>query len=213
MATGKKSFVLYCDLIHTVQKMPNDKAGELFKHILDYVNDNNPTTTDLIIDIAFEPIKQQLKRDLEKWSQTAVKRSEIGRLGGMAKATKSKQLLPIGKNDKQNLANVPVNDNVNVTVNVNDNNIEERKLKFASTLEPFLSIYGREMLNNFFKYWTEPNKSKTKFRQELERTWDTERRLGTWASREKKSTNNQKGKIEQLNELYNEFQFNNNPTE
>jgi hypothetical protein len=91
--------------------------------------------------------------------------------------------------------------------------IEERKLKFASTLEPFLSIYGREMLNNFFKYWTEPNKSKTKFRQELERTWDTERRLGTWASREKKSTNNQKGKIEQLNELYNEFQFNNNPAE
>ena len=41
MAENKKSFVLYTDLIHTVSKMPNDKAGELFKHILMYVNDEN----------------------------------------------------------------------------------------------------------------------------------------------------------------------------
>jgi hypothetical protein len=29
-------------------------------------------------------------------------------------------------------------------------------------------------------YWSEPNKSNTKFRYELEKTWDTERRLKTW---------------------------------
>lgn len=61
------------------------------------------------------------------------------------------------------------------------NNIEERKLKFASTLEPFLETYGKEFLNDFYKYWTEPNKSNTKFKQELERTWSLERRLETWA--------------------------------
>ena len=61
------------------------------------------------------------------------------------------------------------------------NNIEERKLKFASTLKPFLETYGKEFLNDFYKYWTEPNKSNTKFKQELERTWSLERRLETWA--------------------------------
>lgn len=63
--------------------------------------------------------------------------------------------------------------------------LEERKLKFASTLQPFLLTYGKDMLNDFYKYWTEPNKSETKFRQELEKTWDTQRRLETWARRDK----------------------------
>ena len=63
MATDKKSFLLYCDLIHTVEKLDDEHAGELFKHILRYVNDQNPTPKDFIIDLAFEPIKQMLKRD------------------------------------------------------------------------------------------------------------------------------------------------------
>ena len=65
------------------------------------------------------------------------------------------------------------------------NDIEDRKLKFASTLEPFLQTYGKVFLNDFYKYWTEPNKSNTKFRAELEKTWDVERRLETWARNDK----------------------------
>jgi len=67
----------------------------------------------------------------------------------------------------------------------NKNNIEDRKLKFANTLKPFVEIYGRELLNDFYKYWVEPNKSNTKFRKELEKTWDLRRRLETWAKRDK----------------------------
>ncbi len=66
-----------------------------------------------------------------------------------------------------------------------DKSIELRKEKFASTLEPFLPIYGKEILNEFYKYWTEPNKSNTKFKQELEKTWSLERRLETWAKNDK----------------------------
>jgi hypothetical protein len=76
MAENKKSFLLYCDLIHTVEKMPNDKAGELLKHILKYVNDENPETEDLIIQLTFEPIKQSLKRDLIKYEQKRIKNTE-----------------------------------------------------------------------------------------------------------------------------------------
>ena len=85
MAENKKSFLLYCDLIHTISKMPNDKAGELFKHILEYVNDNNPVTEDLIIQLTFEPIKQQLKRDLAKYNEFIKKQVENGKLGGRPK--------------------------------------------------------------------------------------------------------------------------------
>ena len=82
MAENKKSFILYSDLIHTVSKLPNDKAGELFKHILAYVNDENPVSEDLIIQIAFEPVKLQLKRDLKKWESYIEKQSENGKKGG-----------------------------------------------------------------------------------------------------------------------------------
>jgi len=47
------------------------------------------------------------------------------------------------------------------------------------------STYSKDLLNDFFKYWTEPNKSNTKFRQELEKTWDLERRLETWAKNDR----------------------------
>lgn len=67
MANDKKSFLLYCDLIHTVEQLTDEQAGDLFKHILRYVNDQQPQTDNVITRIAFEPIKQSLKRDLQKY--------------------------------------------------------------------------------------------------------------------------------------------------
>jgi len=59
MAQDKKSFLLYCDLIHVVEQLTDEQAGSLFKHILQYVNDKNPVSDSVITQIAFEPIKQQ----------------------------------------------------------------------------------------------------------------------------------------------------------
>lgn len=67
---------------------------------------------------------------------------------------------------------------------IKKDNIDIRKLKFADTLKPFVSIYGKELITSFYKYWTEPNKSNTKFKQEMEKTWDTKRRLETWVMNE-----------------------------
>lgn len=65
------------------------------------------------------------------------------------------------------------------------NNIEERKLKFADTLKPFVSIYGKDLIRDFYNYWTEPNASNTKYKKELQKTWDTKRRLENWAKNDK----------------------------
>jgi hypothetical protein len=66
MAKEKNGFVLYCDVIHTAEKLTDEQAGKLFKHILRDVNDQNPEC-DFVTEIAFEPIKQTLKRDLVKY--------------------------------------------------------------------------------------------------------------------------------------------------
>lgn len=125
MAENKKSFILYSDLLHTIDLMPNENAGKLFKHILKYVNDLNPEADDLITKLSFEPIKQQLKRDLCKWEDKSINRSESGRLGGLksGEARRSKM-----KQNEANALNSKQNEHVSVNVNVNDNVILEPKV-------------------------------------------------------------------------------------
>ena len=79
MATDKKSFVLYADNYGLIKQLPDDVAGRLLKHIFAYVNDENPVSDDLLLNIAFEPIKMALKRDLKKYEQIKEKRSLAGK--------------------------------------------------------------------------------------------------------------------------------------
>lgn len=88
MAKDKKSFLVYCDLIHTVKKMRKEDVGELFIHLLEYTNDLNPETENPIVDIVFEPIKQQLKRDLSSYKETISERSLSGRIGNLKRWNK-----------------------------------------------------------------------------------------------------------------------------
>lgn len=88
MAKDKNSFLLYCDLIHTVEKLSDQKAGKLLKHILKYVNDKNPSTNDLVLGVVFEPIKQQFKRDLIKYNNITERNRRNGQSGGRPKKPK-----------------------------------------------------------------------------------------------------------------------------
>ena len=83
MAEGKKSVLLYCDLIHTVEKLSNENAGLLFKHYLRYINDLEPKAENETVDLVFEHIKQGLKRDLKKYKGKIEERSLSGRLGNL----------------------------------------------------------------------------------------------------------------------------------
>lgn len=61
--------------------------------------------------------------------------------------------------------------------------MKSREREFYNMLVPFVKTYGREMIREFFDYWSEPNKSHSKMRFEQERTWDLTRRLQTWEKR------------------------------
>lgn len=60
-----------------------------------------------------------------------------------------------------------------------------RKERFYESLVPFVEKYGKEMIREFFDYWSEMNKSQTKMRFEQQPTWETSLRLVTWANRDK----------------------------
>jgi len=132
MAENKKSFVLYSDLKHVLQKLPDETAGKLFKLILAYVNDENPVVDDLLLDVLFEPIKQQFKRDLVKWESMREKRSQAGTIS----ANKRKQNVTQSTH-VEFVEQIPTNSTVNGTVNGTVSDIllkKETKYNFRNEL-------------------------------------------------------------------------------
>ena len=74
-----------------------------------------------------------------------------------------------------------INKNKEITIN---NNISNRKNDFVFEVLTF--DYEESILNAFIDYWTEPNKSNTKMKFELNKTWKTGLRLKTWVTNQKK---------------------------
>jgi hypothetical protein len=66
-----------------------------------------------------------------------------------------------------------------------EQNVTTKKQLFAESLKPFLETYGKEMLNDFYLYWSETNK-KGKMKFELQTTWELPLRLAKWKSQDKK---------------------------
>jgi hypothetical protein len=209
MAENKKGVLVYADWIDHFEGLTDEEAGLLIKHFFRYVNDLKPIPPDRITEIAFAPIKASLKRDLEKWEKTVVDRSINGRMGNLKRynidlfnkvesqlitleeaeeLAKHRKASPPDSNPTKKVANVA--DNVNVNVNVN--NIEERKVNFANSLKPYLDLYGKNMLNDFYAYWTEHGDKDKKFRSEKQTSFSIERRLETWKRNEGKFGNNTK---------------------
>jgi hypothetical protein len=195
MAENKKSFILYADLIHTIKKMPQDKAGILFLTILEYVNDLNPIVDDILVDLCFEPIKQQLKRDLATWDKFKEKQSLNGKKGGRPKI--SEQTQPKPKNPSLFSESQK---SLNVTVTVNDNDIlfkykKSTDQEFIKELSKYKDKYSKDILNSFYRYWSEKN-DKGKMRMSMENTFEVDKRLITWENNNKKF-NKAENKIEE----------------
>jgi hypothetical protein len=74
--------------------------------------------------------------------------------------------------------------------------IEERKEKFYNDCAVYVGQYPKNMIRDFFDYWTEKNASGVKMRFEKQTTWELAKRLATWARKDNNfssSTNKRTG--------------------
>lgn len=142
MAKDKKSFVSYSDWNTTFEKLTDEEAGKLVKMIFAYVNDKNPEAPDRMTELLFEPIKNQLKRDLKTYEKTLDEKSRKGRLGnlkrwnedlfikvseGIIELEEAEQIAKNRYSDKKiataTNSDKKIADNVDDDVDVNDNDI------------------------------------------------------------------------------------------
>ena len=141
---------------------------------------------------------------IQKWlklleDKNYIKRTIIYKEG--SKQIETRYITLINNPSKQKLTD-------NTNININNTNITysnrdpllNRSVKFYEQVHQVTDI-AEDILNEFIDYWTEPNKSKTKMRFELQKTWDLNRRLQTWIKNEKKFNKEPMSKIGyQINE-------------
>jgi len=156
-------FAINTETYQLIKNMPDEDVGKLFKAIYEYQIDGieKPSPE---VEMTFKIFLLFFAKDKE----LSMARAKAGTKGGRPKDTetevKPKRLVSTSNQTAP---------------------IENRKDRFKSSLSPHIEKYGRDMLNAFFKYWTEPNASNTKMRFELEKTWSVDLRLSNWARNNK----------------------------
>ena len=143
MSKGKKSFILYLDQQELFNKLPDEIAGKLIKHIFSYVNCENPEANDLLLDIAFSPIKQSLKRDLSKWETQLEQRSKAGKISAQRRATKANEVQRKATTVESRSTNPT--DSVSVSVSVNESVSVSDKEVTNTRFAEFWDLYGKKV--------------------------------------------------------------------
>jgi hypothetical protein len=162
---------------------PFELQGAFISVCAEYWNRNNNLTIDeaklrlrqaTIVDLLIE--KNYLKtkknkivitfldKEREEIESKRLKLSESGRKGGLSRAKASlKQGSSIKEVDKDK-----------------EYNIAERKQKFAFNLASFVDVYGKQMIRDFYDYWTEHGEKDKKMRYEKETSFNLDARLNRW---------------------------------
>lgn len=161
MAENKKSFVLYADLIKSIEHLTYEEKGILLTHLLEYVNDMNPILTDRLILTAWKPIELQLKRDLKKFEEVKEKRSLAGKRSAELRALKIYEQSEANSTSVESVEQTTTNptDNDNDNVTVNDNVINNNTINF----DKLLSFLNSKTKRNF-KLINEATKKKYRAR-------------------------------------------------
>jgi len=74
----QKSFLLYNDFQSTLDKLSDAQAANLLRTIYAHVNELD-IEIDPVVELVFEPIKQQLLRNTKSWNSKQSQRSAAGK--------------------------------------------------------------------------------------------------------------------------------------
>jgi hypothetical protein len=166
----RDSMIFYRSFYESLNGLDSVIKAEVYDAIFSYGLDfTDPTFTNEIARALFTLIKPQLDANLKRFNN------------GLKQKTKQVESKTEAK-PKQIKSEPEANVNVNVNDNVNNNkkNIEERKKDFYATLSIFVSEYPKEMIREFFNYWSEHGTNDKKMRFEKQTTFGIKQRLNVW---------------------------------
>lgn len=196
----KKSFILHIDSLCILDKMTNEQAGTFIKIIYEYQKTKILPEMDLLMEMAITPFINQFFRDEKGYERVLARNSENGKKGGRPKKEPKKPSRlkithsnPNNPEEPKKADSDSVNDSDSVSVSKREEGATpttpQKTYKqwttqdFIQELEQFKPKFSKDLLNSFYKYWSE--KSPTgKMKLQLKDTWETAKRLDTWQKKE-----------------------------
>ena len=206
----RNSFVFYRDWWEVIKDLPVDKRLQVFEAICNYAFDGF-VSEDAIIKAVTGLMCSAIDRDNNKFEDKCEKNRKniLNRWGkenttvqsGIRANTTVKNVIRLdtkhteneNENENKESTKVPKKDELSLPTKSSLKQRQEtmlrHKVEFKDELSKFADRYSTDMLNDFFEYWTEPNKSHTKMLFETKQTWDTSRRLSRWERNSRKGGN------------------------
>lgn len=164
----RDSMIFYRSFYESLNGLDSVIKAEVYDAIFSYGLDfTDPTFTNEIARALFTLIKPQLDANLKRFNN------------GLKPKTKQVESKTEAK-PKQIESEPEANVNVNVNDNVNNKNIQDRKNKFYDSLTVFVSEFPKEMIRDFFNYWSEHGTNDKKMRFEKQTTFGIKQRLTVW---------------------------------
>ena len=204
----RDSFTFRKEWKEAMKDFPVETRAQVYDAVLDYAFDGVIAELEGVAKVVFVFIKSEIDKETAEEEQRLAKSSKMRQLvmrrwhrdtsvdtsvDTSKKSTDTSLIIKYNKEDisiKDNIKKERENEKRKKEAKppkkqVSISSIEARKEDFYNSLVQFVPTYGRDLIRAFFDYWSEFNRSQTKMRYELEKTWQTSRRLATWASRDK----------------------------
>ena len=210
----KESVILYVQQYEAIKNLPLEDKGILLDAIFHYAKTGEELEKlSPVSKMAFFFIRNAIDIDSEKYQKRCQKNKENVRIRWKNSNTSD-------TNVYERIPEIQTNTNYTDTDTDTDTDIKKeiykeknasakaaaltRRGNFKNSLEIYIVQYGKIMIDNFFNHWSELNKSETKMKFEMEKTWELSRRLSTWERNsykfdKNKSINNEKDGTTKLN--------------
>lgn len=205
-------FSFFRSYLEAIEQCPENVQFELYKAIVLYGLDRKePKNISPLSKTLWPLIRPILDKQWTKYNNGKNGGAPSGSLIGNTNAVKDK-----GKTNRKQTENKATpskekekekeKDNTNIVVNMSASapfaiTIEDRQKAFYNELVPYVAQYTPELVRAFYDYWSEPSQSGSKMRRELEKTWDTGKRLARWERNEKPMNGTPESRMEDASEI------------
>ena len=200
-----RNFIMHQNIIRMSSHLNDEDLGRLVRYFFLYAESGQTPDEEqnLTIAVIFNEWRIHFEYDKKQYETVSQKRREAGRkrwnkAQDSAQAVHVSTMTPTPPKSDKAIATTPMADEDMDTPSSPavkakkkakgspSRDLATRRTDFYQSILPYADQYDREMLNDFFQYWTELDKRRQRMRFEMQKTWETGKRLSLWARRENK---------------------------
>jgi hypothetical protein len=169
--TKRKAFNFLRSYFDVFNELTNDKDKLSFLTAIinkQFLNED-PNDLNFIVNLCYESQRHQIETSVKGWERATKDLLNITPPTPLGTTPPT----PLGIDPKEEEEEEKEEVKVKEVLSV-------RKVNFSESLKPFLEKYSKDMLNNFFSYWTEHGEKDKKMKFEKEKSFGISQRLATW---------------------------------